>query len=128
MSEDDYALFDNYYYDNIEEATIENKNFRNVVFTTTNLQLVFMSLKPGEDIGSEIHPYITQFIRVEKGEGIAIIEGQTFKLTDGVAIIIPLNNQHNIINTSKYKDLKLYTIYSPPNHPYNRIEKNKTVD
>jgi mannose-6-phosphate isomerase-like protein (cupin superfamily) len=128
MSEDDYALFDNYYHDNIEEATIENKNFRNVIFTDPTLQLVLMSLKPGEDIGTEIHPYITQFIRVEKGDGIAIIEGQTFKLTDGVAVIVPLNSKHNIINTSKYKDLKLYTIYSPPNHPYNRVQKNKNVD
>lgn len=128
MSEDDYALFDNYYHDNIEEATIENKNFRKVLCTTPNLQLVIMSLKPGEDIGTEIHPYITQFIRVEKGDGIAIIEGQTFELYDGVALIIPLNSKHNIINTSKYNDLKLYTIYSPPNHPYNRIQKNKTID
>jgi len=128
MSEDDYALFDNYYYDNIEEATIENKNYRKVIFSSPNLQLVFMSLKPGEDIGSEIHPYITQFIRVEKGEGIAIIEGKKFELSDGTAVIIPLNSQHNIINTSKYKDLKLYTIYSPPNHPYNKIEIYKLTD
>jgi len=128
MSEDDYALFDNYYYDNIEEATIQNKNYREVIFSSPNLQLVFMSLNPGEEIGEEIHPYITQFIRIEKGKGIAEIENKHFELYDGVAIIIPLNSRHNIINTSKYKDLKLYTIYSPPNHPYNRLEKNKTVD
>jgi mannose-6-phosphate isomerase-like protein (cupin superfamily) len=128
MSEDDYALFDDYYHDNIEEATIQNNFFRKVLCTTSNLQLVLMSLKPGEDIGIEIHPYTTQFIRVEKGDGIAIIEGKKFELYDGVAIIIPNNSRHNIINTSKYKDLKLYTIYSPPNHPYDRIEKNKTID
>lgn len=128
MSEDDYALFDNYYHENLEQATLNNKFFRKVVSTTPNMQLVIMSLKPKEDIGVEIHPYITQFIRVEKGEGIAIIEGQSFELADGTAIIIPLNSEHNIINTSKYKDLKLYTIYSPPNHPYNRLQKNKGPD
>ena len=128
MSEDNYALFDDYYHDNIEQATIKNKNFRKVINTTPNMQLVLMSLKPKEDIGVEIHPYITQFIRVEKGEGIAVIEGQSFELADGTAIIIPLNSKHNIINTSKYNDLKLYTIYTPPNHPYDRIQINKVTD
>lgn len=128
MSEDDYALFDDYYHDNIEQATIKNKNYREVVFTCPTLQLVIMSLKPKEEIGEEIHPYISQFIRVEKGNGIAIIEGQSFELADGVAVIVPLNSKHNIINTSKYKDLKLYTIYSPPNHPYDRLQKNKGPD
>lgn len=128
MSEDDYALFDNYYHDNIEQATIKNNFFRKVINTTPNMQLVLMSLKPKEDIGVEIHPYTTQFIRVEKGNGIAIIEGKRFELTDGTAIIIPLNSKHNIINTSAKEPLKLYTIYSPPNHPYDRIEKYKTTD
>jgi len=87
-----------------------------------------MSLNPKEEIGEEIHPYTSQFIRVEKGEGVAIIEGKLFKLTDGVAVIVPLNSKHNIINTSAKEPLKLYTIYSPPNHPYDRIEKYKTTD
>lgn len=128
MSEGDYALFDEYYHENIEQVTINNKNYREVVATTPNMQLVLMSLKPNEDIGLEIHPYITQFIRVERGEGVAIIDDKTYELFDGTAIIIPLNTEHNIINTSNYKDLKLYTIYSPPNHAYNKIEKNKTID
>jgi len=127
MSEE-YAIFDDYYHENIEEETIDNDDYRKVVATTPNMQLVLMSLKPLEEIGSEIHPYISQFIRVEKGEGIAIIEGRVFNLFDGVSIIIPLNKEHNIINTSKYKDLKLYTIYSPPNHPYDRLEKIKDVN
>jgi len=128
MSEDNYALFDNYYYDNLEQTTIINNNYREVVATTPNMQLVLMSLNPKEEIGEEIHPYITQFIRIEKGNGIAIIEDKIYKLTDGVAIIIPLNSKHNIINTSAKEPLKLYTIYSPPNHPYDRIEKYKTTD
>jgi mannose-6-phosphate isomerase-like protein (cupin superfamily) len=127
MSKEDYAVFNDYYHDNIEQATIKNKNYRVVICTTPTMQLVLMSLKPGEDIGLEVHPYITQFIRVEKGEGIAIIDGEKFELFDNVAVIVPLNKEHNIINTSKYNDLKLYTIYSPPNHPYNRIQKNKNI-
>jgi len=128
MSDDDYALFDNYYHDNIEQATIKNNFYRTVIFTCPNTQLVLMSLNPKEEIGEEIHPYITQFIRVEKGNGIAIIEDKIYKLTDGMAVIIPLNSKHNIINTSSKEPLKLYTIYSPPNHPYDRIEKYKTTD
>lgn len=127
MSEEEYALFDDYYHDNIEQATIKNKNYRKVISTTPTLQLVLMSLKPKEEIGEEIHPYTTQFIRVEKGNGIAIIEDKIYKLTDGVAIIIPLNSKHNIINTSTKEPLKLYTIYSPPNHPYDKIEKVKKL-
>ena len=128
MSEDDYALFDNFYYGNLERETTNNRYFREVISTTANMQLVLMSLKPGEDIGLEIHPYTTQFIRVEKGSGVAFIEGEELKLSDGSAVIIPLNTQHNITNTSLHENLKLYTIYSPPNHAYDRLDKNKVSD
>ena len=120
MSE--YTLFDSFFHGNISTITEDNIYFRRVLATTPNMQLVIMSLKPGESIGSEVHPYITQFFRIEQGEGLAIIENNIIKLTDGSAIIVPLNTKHNIINTSKTTSLKLYTIYSPPNHPHNRID------
>lgn len=125
MSDNEYCMFDTFFHDNIEEITIKNKNYREVIATTPNLQLVLMSLKPNTDIGTEIHPYTTQFIRVESGTGVAIINNEAYDLSDGIAIVIPLNTKHNIINTSKYAHLKLYTIYSPPHHPYNKINKNK---
>lgn len=122
---DEYALFDNVFHGDINNITETNKYFRKVLSTTPNMQLVVMSLKPQEDIGIEIHPYTSQFIRVEKGEGVAIIDDINYELYDGIAIIIPLNTKHNIINKSKSKVLKLYTIYSPPNHHSDRLDINK---
>lgn len=84
-----------------------------------------MTLKPGEEIGMEVHPTIDQFIRIEEGEGKAILDGKETKLEDDWAIVIPKDTNHNIINTSKTKKMKLYTIYSPPNHPENTIHKTK---
>ena len=102
---------------NIETLTLKNKFYRKVLYTVSHsLQLVVMSLKPQEDIGMEKHPSTSQFIRVEKGKGIAIIKNKLYHLKNGDSIIIPPNTYHNIINTSESTDLKLYTIYSPPHH------------
>jgi mannose-6-phosphate isomerase-like protein (cupin superfamily) len=100
----------------IEKATLENGNFRNVLYTSKHSQLVLMSLKPEEDIGMEVHKDNDQFFRFEKGKGKCIIDGNEYELSDGVAVVVPAGAQHNIINTSKTEDLKLYTIYSPPHH------------
>lgn len=117
-----------FHLNNLEKDTIENENFRKVINTSDNLQLVLMSLKPGEDIGMEIHDNVDQFFRIEKGNGMAIIKKdglyQELPLTDGSVIIIPKGTYHNIKNTGK-ESLKLYSIYSPPNHPNDRIDLNK---
>jgi mannose-6-phosphate isomerase-like protein (cupin superfamily) len=101
---------------NIEEATLENTNFRKVLYTSKHSQLVLMSLKPGEDIGMEVHEENDQFFRFEKGQGKCIIDGNEYDVGDGVAVVVPTGAKHNIINTSKTDYLKLYTIYSPPHH------------
>lgn len=115
----------NNYTSNIEELTKQNNFFRQVLFTTNNLQLVLMSLKPKEEIGLEIHNDNDQFFRVESGEGKAIIEDTEYILTDGVTVIVPKGVKHNIINTSEDKDLKLYTIYTPPHHKDKTVHKTK---
>jgi mannose-6-phosphate isomerase-like protein (cupin superfamily) len=101
---------------NIEKETLENGNFRKVLYTGKHSQLVLMSLRPNEEIGMEIHPDNDQFFRFEKGEGKCIIDGNEYALGDGSVIVVPSGAQHNIINTSKTDDLKLYTIYSPAHH------------
>jgi mannose-6-phosphate isomerase-like protein (cupin superfamily) len=105
----------NGYVINIEEASLENENFRKVLYTDKNSQLVVMSLKPQEDIGEEVHQ-LDQFIRCESGEGKAILNGVEHGISDGFAVVVPQGTLHNIVNTSINKDLKLYTLYSPPNH------------
>ena len=112
------------YVTNIEKATLENTYFRKVLYTTKNSQLVLMSLLPKEDIGEEIHP-LDQFIKCEKGEGTAILNGITHKIKEGFCIVIPAKTKHNIINTSSTNPLKLYTVYSPPNHRDATIHKTK---
>ena len=102
--------------ENIEKSTLENSNFRKVLYTGKNSQLVLMSLKPNEEIGMEVHPDNDQFFRFEKGQGKCIIDGNEYELSDGVAVVVPAGAQHNIINTSDSEDLKLYTIYSPAHH------------
>ncbi|MFH1575777.1 MAG: cupin domain-containing protein [Candidatus Nealsonbacteria bacterium] len=102
--------------DNIEKLTLENNKFRKVIHTAKHSQLVLMSLKPGEEIGEEAHDTLDQFFRFEKGEGKVIVEGIESKIGDGSAVVIPAGTKHNIINTSSMDTLKLYTIYSPPNH------------
>ena len=101
---------------NIEEATLENENFRKVLYTSKHSQLVLMTLQPGEEIGMEVHEENDQFFRFESGEGKCIIDGNEHLLSDGVAVVVPAGAQHNVINTSKTEKLKLYTIYSPAHH------------
>lgn len=101
---------------NIEKDSLENKNYRKVLYTSKYSQLVLMSLNPKEEIGMEIHPDNDQFFRIEKGQGKCIIDGNEYNISDGSAIVVPSGANHNIINTSETEDLKLYTIYSPAHH------------
>ncbi|MBC7086236.1 MAG: cupin domain-containing protein [Methanomethylovorans sp.] len=101
---------------NIEDATLENANFRKVLYTSKHSQLVLMSLKPLEEIGMEVHEENDQFFRFESGEGKCIIDGNEYEVSDGFAVVVPAGAQHNVINTSDREDLKLYTIYSPAHH------------
>ncbi|PIP33555.1 cupin domain-containing protein [Candidatus Falkowbacteria bacterium CG_4_10_14_0_2_um_filter_48_10] len=101
---------------NIEEATLANQNFRQVLYTAKHSQLVLMSLKPGEEIGSEVHPDNDQFFRFEQGQGKCVIDGHEYEVRDGSAIVVPAGAEHNVINVSDAQTLKLYTIYSPAHH------------
>lgn len=101
---------------NIERETVENSNFRKVVYTGKHCQLVLMSLKPGEDIGEEIHNENDQFFRFDAGVGKVKIDDNEYDVKDGSAIIVPAGANHNVINTSETEDLKLYTIYAPAHH------------
>ena len=112
------------YKGNIEKLTLLNKNYRKVVHTTSTMQLVVMSLESGDEIGSEIHEKTSQFIRIEEGNAKAIVKGKISYLKDGDCVIIPPGFKHNIINTGK-SNLKLYTIYTPPEHPKKLIQKYK---
>jgi mannose-6-phosphate isomerase-like protein (cupin superfamily) len=116
------------FYSNIEKDTLENKNFRKVLYTAKHSQLVLMSLLPKEEIGMEVHPDNDQFFRFEKGEGKCIIDGNEYVVSDGSAIIVPAGAEHNVINTSDALELKLYTIYSPAHHKDGiiRITKRET--
>jgi len=111
---------------NIEKETKENDNFRKVLFTGKNLQLVLMSLNPKEEIGMEVHNNVDQFFRFDEGEGELQVDGEeSVKISDGFSIVIPQGTKHNIVNTSDTKKLKLYSIYSPPNHKDGTIHKTK---
>ena len=101
---------------NIEKSTLDNKNYRKVLYTSKHSQLVLMSLGPKEEIGMEIHQDNDQFFRFEKGQGKCIIDGNEYEVRDGSAIVVPAGSQHNVINTSDEEELKLYTIYSPAHH------------
>lgn len=101
---------------NIEKETIENANFRKVLYTAKQSQLVLMNLKPKEEIGMEVHPDNDQFFRFEKGQGKVIIDGNEYGVGNGFAVVVPSGAQHNVINTSESEPLKLYTIYSPAHH------------
>ena len=114
------------YIDNIEKLTLENENFRKVLYTGKHSQLVLMSLKPNEDIGLEVHPNVDQFFRIEKGQGKVVIDGVEHEISDGFAIIVPAGSEHNVINTST-ESLKLYTIYSPANHKDGTIHETKEI-
>lgn len=101
---------------NIEKDTLENNNFRKVLYTGKHSQLVLMSLKPMEEIGMEVHPDNDQFFRFESGQGKCIIDGNEYALENGSVIVVPAGAEHNIVNVSDSEDLKLYTIYSPAHH------------
>jgi len=113
------------FYGNIEEMTTTNLKYRRVLGTTPGMQLVVMSLGPLEEIGMEVHPTTTQFIRVESGKAKCIIDGKEYILDDDEAIIIPSNKQHNVINLSDKDDLKIYTIYSEPVHDRKCVQEKK---
>jgi len=100
----------------IEKDTVENEDFRQVLYTGKNSQLVLMSLRPGEEIGSEIHPENDQFFRFEAGQGRVTVNGNEYNVRDGDAVIVPAGAEHNVVNLSNTEALKLYTIYSPPHH------------
>ena len=109
----------------IEKLTLTNNNFRKVIYTGQHAQLVFMSLLPSEAIGMEVHETTDQFLRIEKGEGKVILNGEEHMLKDGSAIIVPAGTHHNIINTSSTNPMKLYTVYSPSHHKDGTIHKTK---
>ena len=110
---------------NIEKDTLENSNFRKVLYTGKHSQLVLMTLGPNDDIGLEVHDTVDQFFRIEKGTGKVVIMGVEHEIGDGTAIIIPAGTEHNIINTSSTDELKLYTVYSPANHKDGTIHVTK---
>lgn len=111
---------------NIEQITLKNEYFRQVLFTGKHAQLVVMCLQPGEEIGNEVHHTVDQFFRIEEGEAKFVFEGTEEHIVHGSdAVIVPAGTHHNVINTSKTTSLKLYTLYSPPNHPDGTIHKNK---
>lgn len=108
----------------IEKESINNDDFRRVLFTTHNSQLVVMSLKPSEDIGEEVHG-VDQFLRCEEGDGVSILDGVEYPFSAGFGVIVPAGTKHNIINRSTEKELKLYTVYSPPHHVEDKVHKTK---
>lgn len=110
--------------DNIEEKTEQNNFFRQVLYTGKHTQLVVMSLLPGEEIGMEVHPQVDQFFRIEEGQAKVIIDGEEHEVDEGFAIIVPAGSQHNVVNTGS-NPLKLYTLYSPPNHPDGTIHPTR---
>ena len=112
------------YYTNIEKDTIENTDFRRVLYTG-HLQLVLMSLEPKEDIGQEVHDHVDQFFRFEAGEGKVVTGDKEITVKDGDVVVIPAGTVHNIINTSATERLSMYTIYSPANHPHGTVAHTK---
>lgn len=113
------------YVGNIEDLTIENANFRTVLYTAASQQLVLMALGPGEEIGEEVHDQSDQFFRFEAGQGKVVINGVAHEVRDGYVVIAPKGARHNVINTSQSDVLKLYTIYSPPHHRDAVVHKTK---
>jgi len=110
----------------IENKTMANEYFRQVLFTTKHCQLVVMCLQGGEEIGNEVHPDTDQFFRIEDGEARFVFNGKEEHLAgDGDAVVVPAGTYHNVINASKTKKLKLYTLYAPPNHPDGTVHKTK---
>jgi len=112
---------------NIEQETLDNNNFRKVLYTSQHGQVVVMSLLPNEEIGMEVHEYTDQFFRVDSGEGKVIMDGEESIISDGFAVVVPAGTMHNVINTSGDKPLKLYTIYMPPHHVDGTMHATKAV-
>lgn len=113
------------FFENIEKATVENENFRKVIYTGKHSQLVLMSLAPNEEIGMEVHTDNDQFFRFEKGQGKVIIDNNEYEVSDGFAVIVPAGSQHNVVNVSATERLNLYTIYSPAHHKDGIIRETK---
>jgi mannose-6-phosphate isomerase-like protein (cupin superfamily) len=113
-----------YFLANIEDETLKNQHYRKVLFTAKNSQLVLMHLQPGEEIGMETHE-LDQFIRFESGNGKVVIDGTEHSVGDGTAVVIPVGTQHNVVNTSKEDALKLYSLYSPPEHKAGTLHTTK---
>lgn len=112
---------------NIEQLTLENNNFRKVLYTLKGMQLVLMSLKPGEEIGAEVHPENDQFFRFESGKWKVLIDESIYEVEDGSVIIVPKGSNHNVINTSDTEELKMYTIYTPAHHKDGVIHATKAI-
>jgi mannose-6-phosphate isomerase-like protein (cupin superfamily) len=110
---------------NLEEETRKNTYFRRVLYTGHYSQLVLMCLKPKEEIGEETHNDVDQFFRFEEGEGVVVIDGVKNRVKDGSGVIVPCGAKHNVVNTSKIKNLKLYTLYSPPEHQDKVVRKTR---
>ena len=108
----------------MEQETGNNGNFRKVLYTAQNCQLVVMSLKPAEDIGEETHT-LDQFIRIDQGRGKAVLDGIEHEISDGFAVLIPAGTKHNIINASTGEPMKIYSVYAPPNHKDGVIHATK---
>ena len=114
----------NGYSTNIERDTLDNEDYRRVLYTGRHTQLVLMTLRPGEEIGRETHRGHDQFIRIEAGTGVAVLDGEETRLSDGVVVVIPDGAEHNVINTGD-TPLRLYTLYSPPEHPVGTVHATK---
>lgn len=115
---------------NIENDTVVNNYYRRVLYTSQHMQLVIQTIKPKSDINFEVHPDNDQFIRVEKGIGMLLVgrnKESKYMLKDGVAMIIPAGTWHQVLNTSSTENLHLYTIYTPPHHPRDTVEKDRPV-
>lgn len=115
------------YFGNIDDDTISNENYRKVIYTGSNMQLVLMSIPPGEEIGSEVHEDGDQFFRIESGSGKLVLDGEEFDFESDFGMTISAGKEHNVINTGE-EDLKVYSIYSPPEHPKGTLHKTKDDD
>ncbi|MDP2642025.1 MAG: cupin domain-containing protein [bacterium] len=111
--------------ENIEQATLDNTDFRRVLYTGEHSQLVLMSLLPNEEIGSEVHPDNDQFFRFESGQGRVTIDNTVYEVGDGDAVVVPRGAEHNVANTSSTESLKFYTIYSPAHHADGIVRKTR---
>jgi len=112
------------YCDDIQKRTLDNEDFRRVLYTGKNIQLVLMTLKPGEEIGEEVHEDRDQFFRIEEGEGTVYIDGAANRVEDDFAVIVPAGARHNVVNTGS-APLRLYTIYGPPEHKDGVVHRDK---